>query len=337
MASHNFTLSDQREMNPGEVCPPPDREAEEACCGQPTGECDDHRAADASEASSCPKPLSWRGVLKRFREDAGRFVVDRGGYRLHCRSWGTGPPLYFLNGMGGTSELFALSASLLSPDFRCVLFDEFASDSVGRFGRTVTQNVVDDLFAVADTLGDDSFSLYGASLGGAVGLAAMLAQPERIERAVLQGAFAHRHVSIVEQMLITGCRFAPGRVKHLPLRTTIQRQNHLPWFPPFDYSRWKFLLEDTGSVPLRVLARRAAVAANIDLREHLTKITRPVFIIRTEGEGRIAAACQKALHEKIPNSSEERIENTGQVPFLTHPHRLIKLIGPFIKGEGTRG
>lgn len=327
MASHNFTLSDTREGNPEDNCPPPE---EAACCDRPEEECGDQPVA---EASSCPKPLSWRGVLKRYRAEAERFVVDRGGYQLHCRSWGTGPPLYFLNGMGGTCELFALSASLLSQDFRCVLFDEFAPGSRARFGRTATQDVVDDLFCVADAQGDESFSVYGASVGGAICLAAMSEQPKRIERAVLQGAFAHRDVSLLERILMAGSRFAPGSVKHLPLRTTIGRQNHLPWFPPFDDSRWKFLLEDTGNVPLNVLARRAAVAAKIDIREQLPNIQQPVLIVRTEGEGRIAAAYQEVLHEKLPQSRSERIENTGQVPFLTHPHRLVKLVGPFFRDE----
>jgi len=309
----------------------------DASVGREADDCDptdcEPDCCEATEQSDCPTPLSWRGVLKRFQTDTEQFVVEREGYQLYGRSWGDGPPVYFLNGWGGTSELFALIAVLLSEDFRCVLYDEFRSGTPVRFGRVRPQQAVQDLFAVAEHCGDARFSLYGSSVGGGVGLSAMLEQPLRIDRAVLQGAFAHRQLSVMERIMVRCFQTLPGTMARLPLREAIQRQNHLPWFPPFDRSRWQFLLDDTGSVPLTVLARRASIARGIDLRNQLAKIQQTVLIVDTEGEGRITAQCQEQLDLGLAQSRRELIDNTGQVPFLTHPHRLAKLIRPFLRGE----
>jgi pimeloyl-ACP methyl ester carboxylesterase len=122
-------------------------------------------------------------------------------------------------------------------------------------------------------------------------------------------------------------------MRHVPLRASVQRQNHGLWFPPFDGSRWTFLAENTDAVPLRVIARRAALAQQIDVRSQLEQISQPTLIIQTEGEGRIAAACQAELKSRLPYAEDFWIDSTGQLPFLTHPHRLAKLLKPFFRGE----
>ena len=309
------------------------------CCEGAVGGCGEGEAASGAEqdetGSSCPTPLSWRGVLKQFHADATPAIVQRDGYQLYCRSWGSGDPLYFLGGFSGTSELFALTASLLRDEFRCVLFDEFTAEPQPQLPprQVSVSQAVDDLFAVADHFHDDVISLYGASLGGALGLAAMAARPDRVRRAALQGAFAHRRFSIAERTLMSVAQFFPARVRNVPLWASGHKQNHSLWFPPIDGSRWKFLVENCGDVPLRVIARRAALGQQIDIRAQLSEIRQPTFIIRTEGEGRIASTCQAELIERLPSVDDVWIDNTGQIPYLTHPHRLAKLLKPFVRGE----
>ena len=65
-----------------------------------------------------------------------------------------------------------------------------------------------------------------------------------------------------ERFLIRLCAWHPGRLRHLPLRGILQTQSHRRWFPPFDRTRWRFLFDNTGSVPLagqRVATVSAAV------------------------------------------------------------------------------
>jgi pimeloyl-ACP methyl ester carboxylesterase len=279
----------------------------------------------------CPPPLAWQEVLRQFHTEAMPFAVDRGAYRLAGRTWGSGPPLYFLNGIGGNLDLFALTIYLLRDSFRCVIYDYPGTTRDGtRPPRLRFEDFVADLFAVADHAEDARFHLFATSFGGLVGLGAMLARPERIARAVLQGAFAHRRLSIAERLLIQMCCWHPGRLRHVPLRTWIHQRNHRLWFPPFDESRWQFFFDTAGAVPVATLAHRSAVVRDTDLRAKLGDVRHPVLLVRTESEAAVPEDCHAVLTDRLPNARSEQMLSTGHLPYLTHPHRLVKLLRPFL-------
>lgn len=316
---------------PGECCPP------DQCSGE--GKLD-------GAAQPCPTPQVWHQVLASFREQAESWSINRNGRTITGRTIGSGPPIYFLNGIGGTHELFVLTAWLLRDEFRCVMFDSPApdgrSDAMATHREAVSgcetispalRQLAEDLLAVADRHGDSTFCVSATSFGVAVALAAMALAPQRIERAVLQGGFARLDLSLPERLMIRLGRWLPGRVRHLPLRSIIQTQSHLPWFPPFDQTRWQFFSDDTGQLPLRTLAGRASLLTRCDLTPLLPRIRTPLLLIRGEGEGRISAAASEQLQAGLPEARVEQMHNCGHLPYLTHPHRLAKLLRPFFKDE----
>lgn len=287
-------------------------------------------------AEVCPSPLAWREVLQKFRDTAVRWEVDRGAYRLSGCTYGDGPPLYFLNGIGGNLDLFVLTFHLLRDSFRCVIHDYPGARGEAVPLRSLRfDDYVSDLFAVADKLGDQRFQLFGTSFGGLVGLGALLAAPERVERAVLQGAFAHRRLSIAERLLIRMCHWHPGRLRHVPLRAWIHRVNHRRWFPPFDETRWQFFFDVAGDVPMSTLAHRASIVRDVDLRARLSEVRQPVLLVNTESEAAVPTECHAALADQLPHAKTEQMVGSGHLPYLTHPHRLVKLMQPFLLGESA--
>lgn len=282
----------------------------------------------------CPAPLAWQDVLRAFRAESRSWRLERDGWRLDGRSWGEGPPVYFLNGLGGTHELFALTVWLLRDRFRCVVFDyrEPSAEAAGRRNDYTVDDLADDLLAIADFLGDRRFDVFATSLGAAVALSAMNRQPARIGRAVLQGGFAQIPWSMCERILIGVAGWLPISLRRVPLQARIQQQMHRPWFPPFDVTRWEFFFENTGAVPVSALASRARAVIGQDLRPLLGQVEQPVLILRGEGEGAIAAQRSSEL-EKLPGAVVEDMHTTGAMPFLTHPHRFAKRIGAFFLDE----
>ena len=285
-----------------------------------------------SDADACPTPLGWRQVVHAIQTDAITWELKRNGYVLRGKTFGEGPPLYFLNGLGGTCDLFALTVWLLREDFRCVLFDSadgFGYSGTGR--RPSVEHLAEDLFAIAEMQDDQRFSLYATSFGTLVALEAMLQCPDHIDRAVIQGGFACRNLSFVERMLASmGC-LLPGSLHRIPFQKRIQLWNHRCWFPPFDHTRWQFFADNTGSVPIATQARRASVLIDCDLRSRLKKIKQPVLLIRSEGEGLVSEKCHRELESGLVNKQTEYMNSTGHLPYLTHPHRLAKLIRPFLQ------
>lgn len=290
-----------------------------------------------TDGGGCPPPLDWKQVVQEFIDQGDAWYLDRpGGYRLQGRTWGQGRPLYFLNGINGTHELFALLVYLLRNDYRCVLFDYPGTRGPARESRGLTlDRLTDDLFAIADQIGDGQFDIFATSFGTLVSLGAMLRQPQRIRKAILQGGFAARKLSLAERAMIRVWSHLPGRFKHVPLRRMVQTANHRRWFPPIDLTRWEFLMENSGITPAASVARRAAVIRDNSLVERLSEITTPTLLIRCEGEGIVPEECHAVMTKGLPHAKSEFMLTSGHLPYLTHPHRIAKLVRAFLEDPAS--
>lgn len=283
---------------------------------------------DDGAGEPCPTPLTAADVVATFAEQSEPWSVDRDGRIVKGRTWGDGEPLYWLPGFATPLEHFALTAYLLRENFRCVLC-ELPSPNSGS-SRQRMQTLVDDVIATADHHGDERFAMCGVSLGAAVALETTLQHRARVSACVLQGGFAHRRLSWTERVFAAIGRRMPGRLRHLPLWRTVQERNHRRWFPPFDTARWNFVESSTGTVSIRDLSHRAGCLPGWDIRPRLAEIETPALLIRGEGEGPIAVAEQEVLAANLPRVSEEPMHTTGQLPHITHPHRLAKAVERFL-------
>jgi pimeloyl-ACP methyl ester carboxylesterase len=283
-------------------------------------------ADSPATGEGCPTPLAWKQVRTEFLNQSEEFCFSQSGLTVRGRVLGKGTPLYFLNGISASSTLFCLTAWLLRDEFRCVILDYPPQ------AQSLSQ-LAQSLDFAATRLGDEKFDLYATSFGTAVALHALQAIPQRIQRAILQGPLISVKFSAAERMALSTLGWMPGQISRLPFRKAILENNHARWFPPFDITRWKFLLHETGDVPTRDVARRARMLRGLDLSGSLQKITTPVLVISCEGEAARHRESARVLAEQLPRSSAEEISNSGHVPFVTHPHRLVKLIRPFLHPE----
>jgi len=278
----------------------------------------------------CPNPLGWAQVLEAFRDQSTSWSVRTDGASFSGRTLGSGRPLYFLNGLSGTSDLYCLIVWLLKDDFRCVVFD-YPTRHEQKRRIVAPEALAAGLFAAADLHGDSAFSLFATSFGGLVALSAMTERPVRIDRAILQAGFAHRKLSAAERLLCRLGRFAPGTLARVPFLETFQRANHQRYFPPFDRSRWGFFTDNMGRTPTCDAAERAALVAACDYRPRLAEVRRPVLLIRSEHEGLMSAACNEILQSGLPLATTEMLHSTGPLAHLAHPHRLAKLVRTFFE------
>jgi pimeloyl-ACP methyl ester carboxylesterase len=276
----------------------------------------------------CPAPLVWQEVLAAYRSESTAWELSNGSHRLVGRTWGKGPPLYLLNGFAATAEMSALALWLLREEFRCVVFDTF-EDDVSRGTQPTMSNFASDVLAAADYHGDSTLNVFGASFGAAVALQMALETPSRITGMVLQHGFALRRLSLSERLLAAGCRRSQGTLARFPWRRRVQELNHRRWFPPFDGTRFEFLVESTGSIRLADLVQKAFAVHGFDITSRLGEITCPVLLLRTEGEGELEVRSHAQLEQGLRRSRTEWMHSAGLHPSLTHPHRLVKLLKSF--------
>lgn len=280
----------------------------------------------------CPAPLVWQEVRAAYRSESTAWELSNGSHRLVGRTWGQGRPLYLLNGFAATAEMSALMLWLLREEFRCVVFDTF-EEGTSRKTKPTMSDFTSDVLAVADHHNDSTLNVFGASFGAAVALQTALELPSRIAGLVLQHGFARRRLSLSERMLAAWCRRSHRTLAQFPWRQRIQELNHRRWFPPFDGTRFEFLVESTGSIPLLDLARKALAVNSFDISSRLGEITCPVLLLRTEGEGGLEARSHAQLEQGLNGSRTEWMHSSGLHPSLTHPHRLVKLLKSFFLPE----
>ncbi len=295
--------------------------------------------------AACPPPLMWQDVRREYFAQSTERVVETPVGPLSVRSLGNGPPVYFLPGLSAPAEFYALMIWLLRDEFRCVTVEPaqntkvagsagFAEGPViahgpGHHKVSVPATLNEQakaLITVADELHDQTITLFGADYGAAWALSTARQHPQRINRLVLLQAFAHRRFSFGERRFIGLGTWFKRPMSQLPWRDTVQTQNHRRWFPPFDETRWQYYLETSGQLPVREVARRAQQLVTYDLRSDLAQITTPTLLVRTEGDGRIAEQAGEELARHLPNAKTEWLHNTGHLAYLTHPHRLAKLV-----------
>jgi pimeloyl-ACP methyl ester carboxylesterase len=222
----------------------------------------------------------------------------------------------------------ALTMWLLREEFRCVVFDTF-ENGVSRNKQVTMSDFASDVLAVADHHGDETVGVFGASFGAAVAMQTALESPSRVAGLVLQHGFAQRRLSLSERMLAAWCRRSRRTLSQFPWRRRIQELNHRRWFPPFDGTRFEFLVESTGSIPQVDLAQKALAVNSFDITNRLGEITHPVLLLRTEGEGGLEARSHTQLEQGLKGSRTEWMHSSGLHPALTHPHRLVKLLKSF--------
>jgi pimeloyl-ACP methyl ester carboxylesterase len=284
------------------------------------------------QESACPPPLVWQEVIAAYRAESTPWEIARGSRRLVGRMWGEGPPLYLLNGFAATAEMYALMMWLLRDSFRCVVFDSVPTKR-SWWQRPSMTDFASDVIAVADRHGDSKIHLYGATFGAAVALQAAVDYPERVLAMALQHGFARRRLSLSERCLARCCRLTRRQLSSLPIRRRIQEMNHRRWFPPFDGTRFEFLVETTGSIPLSDLADKALAVHAFDLEGRLGDVACPALLIRTEGQGRKENEGHDSLERGLKQARTEPLHSTGLHPCLTHPHRVAKLLKSFFPGE----
>eukprot|EP00913_Durusdinium_trenchii_P028312 g26540.t1 len=218
--------------------------------------------------------------LQVVGEESQAWEVDGKCGRVRGRTYGDGPPVYFLCGVGGSWELFALTMYLMRDEYRCVVVE-----LPGEQSSFSLNDLTADLFQSADAQGDDRFTLFATAYSTPVAFTAMHTQPRRIDRAIIHAGIATRRLSFMERRLIGIGKCLPMSLGKLPFFQRVQEHNHRTWFPPFDKSRWQFLIDNTSAVAVRTLCRRMAAFEKVDLSGLLPEVTQPVHLLATEGEG----------------------------------------------------
>jgi len=271
----------------------------------------------------------------RFEREAIQGVCDTDRYRCQYYVWGVGPPIVMIPGIADDRLSFIFVSALLAPNFRCMAYDLPSGRGDGaKLRRIGHAELVQDLFALLDHLAIPKSYLLGSSFGGSIALAAMHASPERVPRAILQGAFAHRPLSLAEGFLARLARYWPGTMQLLPGRTMLLRKFHSAPFAPKPLEIWSYFLERSNTHPIAAVSHRALLIERTDLRPILSNIRQPVLLICGDDDPLVVSFCEEALLEGLGNAGRATITSCGHNPLFSHPETMAELARQFLTPPG---
>jgi pimeloyl-ACP methyl ester carboxylesterase len=178
--------------------------------------------------------------------------------------------------------------------------------------------------------------LFGSSFGATIALKAASEHPDRFARMVLQGGFARRSVERWEQVLCQFARYAPGRMKHLVIGTSLKSPGDFAIMSKLPKERRRFMLSNCGNAPIAASAQIALLIAQLDLRPLLGGVTLPVRLIGGDRDGIVPRACEEEVLRGLPMAERIEIDGCGHLPQYTHPGLLAELIRQFFTPECGR-
>ena len=215
--------------------------------------------------------------------------------------WVDAPYLFLQHGYGRNGDFWFQWVPQLSRHFRVVCPDlrghgrsgrEFDLDS----GFTL-ETLSDDVIAIADALGAQTFHYAGESIGGLVGLATAGRYPVRVKTIsnVSGPVFISQGARVAYAL---GQKSWPDAVRKLGPREWLERTNASTRFPP-DMSPgflgwYTDTVEKTGT---EVLAALAQFAIDADATPYLSSITAPMLCLYPQ-QGAIANDEQRQTLER---------------------------------------
>jgi pimeloyl-ACP methyl ester carboxylesterase len=307
------------------------------CGAKEAAPCANHSGSSESCGSACSavspsQPISLEAALSRFDREARPGVCDTGRYRCSYFSWGDGPPLVMIPGLGSDARAYIPLAAHLSSHFRCILYDlPTGRGDAAHLRRYDLDALSADVLALLDHLGEREATVIGWSFGSMIALHTMAQSPDRAKRAVLLGGFARRRLAPAEVLLARLLRHIHAPMRRLPFHDRLMDYSHHEPFLKQPPEVWEFFLQRCGATSIAVVAQRALLLHATDLRPELPKIQGPVLLVTGELDPLVPRSASLELHQGLPKPTHVELGGCGHFAALSHTASLADIISHFLR------
>jgi pimeloyl-ACP methyl ester carboxylesterase len=209
-------------------------------------------------------------------------------------------PILFHHGIGASAGIWTEWIAALADRHAIVTFD------MRGYGRSVIpaadfrwslEQFITDVFTVADAAALTRFHLVGESIGGTIGLAATLAQPERIATlTVSNGGHLGASIQRVHEWRRQLDELGVKTWSDIFMRDRFHEDALSP-------ERWAwFAAQQEAWTPNSVMSA-LAVLVGTDLAPRLPEIRCPVLLLHPDGSPFIPVSVAAEMHRLLPNAT----------------------------------
>jgi pimeloyl-ACP methyl ester carboxylesterase len=237
----------------------------------------------------------------------------------------------FHHGIGASAGIWAGWFPALADAHRLVSFD------MRGYGRShipaadfawSLEQMVDDLFAIADAAGVQRFHLVGESIGGTVALAAALARPQRIATLTVSngahlGASIQRAEAWQRQLDEGGVKAWSDAFLRDRFHDDALSADQRAWFAA-QQEKW----------PRESILNALRVLIGTDLSPRLKDIAQPTLLLHPDGSPFIPVPVMAELHRLLPDAELNVIGHSRHGLPYSHATVCASLLRAFLDRKG---
>jgi aminoacrylate hydrolase len=261
-----------------------------------------------------------------------KVAVD--GIEIYYETFGSGPPLFLVPGLGGVGNYWAHQIKTFSEHFTVIVHDHRGT---GQSTRSEIFYSVDqmtkDLLGLMDALGINKAHLVGHSTGGAIGQTMAIEHSDRIDRLVLYATW-------------TKCD--PYMRRIFEIRKTLLLDSGVEAYikatPIFLYPDWwinqnadAFEKADrdliSGFPSAQIAASRCDAVMNFDRVNQLREIQACPLVLCAADDFLTPAYFSRELAEQIPGAELKILPRGGHCVSQTQPENFNEAVLSFLEAR----
>ena len=265
------------------------------------------------------------------------------GVNIYYESQGDGFPLILIHGYASSHNTWVAQVGALSAHFKVITLDLRSCGKSSHPEESYAfEDFVEDLKGLMDHLNIDKAHLMGQSMGGWIIQQFVLKYPERANKLVMVGSnhkgdglhiLKNSYIDIYnlrkedpEKAFWKFVRFVHTIKFRKELEADLKKKIH-------GIISAEELIEEKNhdQCTPKDLENQAVAGSTHDSLDELHKINNPTLIIAANKDKLSGVLVSEQMHEKIPNSTLEVIEEGGHEFFFSHALEVNKLVIDFLK------
>jgi pimeloyl-ACP methyl ester carboxylesterase len=253
-------------------------------------------------------------------------VAEVNGQRIsYTDHGGRGPTILFSHGFLMDGSMFDDQVAALSPEFRCITWDERGHGATPATETFTYDDSADDALALLTHLGVEQATFAGMSQGGFVSMRAALRAPDRVRALILidtQSGLEDPEAlplynALHDEWLANGPAGVQQAIAGLIFGPGIDPD---PW-----YDKWHAQERSAFTLPFRTLVDRDEITDRLGL------ITQPALILHGSDDAAIPMWRAEQLRDGLAGSTElVVVEGGGHAANMSHPDVVNAAITRFM-------
>lgn len=256
-------------------------------------------------------------------------VTDHVEGNVAWRESGSGAPIVFLHGLGGTRTAWGAQLRGLSDRFRCIAWDMPGYGESAPLEPLTYEGIADRLIELLDTLDLETVDLVGLSFGGMHALHAALRYPDRIGCMVLADTSPAFGMDGTKPDDWIRDRLAPIKTGGSPGDAADQIVDAITSITLTGEIR-----NETVSSFSRISARGFEAAVRClpgnDIRDRLGELDHPCLVLVGEHDTETPIAYAATLADGLSSATLHVIDGAGHLTPAEAPDEFNRLVADFL-------